>query len=115
MTQPSPLPPENCRLFLLVRRGVPLLGAALMLALAALEPGGRGWYLLGAVARNQEINRELAIETLGGATAIRCWYRLEPYLKAENPAYPKLVPVEQLMIQGVFRALIRQVDNAKHA
>jgi len=55
MTQPSPLPPENCRLFLLVRRGVPLLGAALMLALAALEPGGRGWYLLGAVALLAEV------------------------------------------------------------
>ncbi len=39
----------------------------------------------------------------------------KPYLKAENPAYPKLVPVEQLMIQGVFRALIRRVDNAKKA
>jgi len=43
------------------------------------------WFnLLGAVARNQEINRELAIETLGGATAIRCWFRLELYLKTET-------------------------------
>jgi hypothetical protein len=54
MNQPS-LPAENCRAFLLVRRGVPLLGAALLLALAALEPAGRGWYLLGAVALLAEV------------------------------------------------------------
>ncbi len=32
----------------------------------------------------------------------------KPYLKAENPKYPDLVPAEELMIQGVFRALIRK-------
>jgi hypothetical protein len=51
----SSLPAENCRLFLLVRRGVPLLGIVLLLALAALEPAGRGWYLLGAVALLAEV------------------------------------------------------------
>ncbi len=30
------------------------------------------------------------------------------YLKAENPKYPNLIPSEELMIQGVFKALIRQ-------
>jgi repressor LexA len=30
------------------------------------------------------------------------------FLKAENPKYPDLVPSEELMIQGVFRALIRK-------
>jgi hypothetical protein len=49
------LPAENYRVFLLVRRGVPLLGAALLLALAAFEPVGRGWYLLGAVALLAEV------------------------------------------------------------
>lgn len=43
------------------------------------------WFnLLGAVTRNREINENLAIETLGGPTAIRCWYRLLPYLKQET-------------------------------
>jgi hypothetical protein len=55
MTQPIPLPPENCRLFLLARRGLPLLAAALLLLLAAAEPAGRGWYLLGAVALLAEV------------------------------------------------------------
>lgn len=30
------------------------------------------------------------------------------YLKAENPAYPDLIPSEELVIQGVFMALIRK-------
>jgi repressor LexA len=32
----------------------------------------------------------------------------KPFLKAENPKYPDLIPSEELMIQGVFRALIRR-------
>lgn len=30
------------------------------------------------------------------------------FLKAENPKYPDLVPADELMIQGVFKALIRK-------
>jgi len=30
------------------------------------------------------------------------------YLKAENPKYPNLIPSEDLMIQGVFKGLIRK-------
>ena len=30
------------------------------------------------------------------------------FLKAENPKYPNLVPSEELVIQGVFKALIRK-------
>lgn len=30
------------------------------------------------------------------------------FLRAENPKYPDLIPSEELMIQGVFRALIRK-------
>ncbi len=32
----------------------------------------------------------------------------QPFLKAENPKYPDLIPGEELMIQGVFRALLRK-------
>jgi repressor LexA len=32
----------------------------------------------------------------------------KPYLKAENTKYPDLIPAQELMIQGVFRALIRK-------
>ncbi len=32
----------------------------------------------------------------------------KPYLKAENPKYPAFIPAQELMIQGVFKALIRK-------
>ena len=32
----------------------------------------------------------------------------KPYLRAENPKYPDLIPAQELMIQGVFKALIRK-------
>jgi len=56
MPQTPVLPPDDYRAFLLVRRGLPMLGILLFLALAALEPMGRGWYLLGAVALAAEIH-----------------------------------------------------------
>jgi repressor LexA len=35
----------------------------------------------------------------------------KPYLKAENPKYPNLIPAQELMIQGVFKALIRRAKE----
>lgn len=35
----------------------------------------------------------------------------KPFLKAENPKYPNLIPSEELVIQGVLRALIRQAKD----
>lgn len=34
----------------------------------------------------------------------------KPYLKAENPKYPDLLPAQELMIQGVLKALIRKLE-----
>lgn len=34
--------------------------------------------------------------------------RGKPFLKAENPKFPKLIPAEELMIQGVMIALVRK-------
>jgi repressor LexA len=34
--------------------------------------------------------------------------RGKPYLRAENPRYPNLIPQQELQIQGVMVALIRQ-------
>ena len=36
----------------------------------------------------------------------------KPFLRAENPKYPDLIPAHELVIQGVFRALIR-VNRAR--
>lgn len=30
-----------------------------------------------------------------------------PFLRAENPSYPDLIPAAELLVQGVFRALLR--------
>jgi repressor LexA len=35
----------------------------------------------------------------------------KPFLKAENPKYPNLIPSEELLIQGVMYALIRQIRS----
>ena len=35
----------------------------------------------------------------------------KPYLKAENPKYPDLIPAQELVIQGVFKSLIRPAKN----
>jgi repressor LexA len=35
----------------------------------------------------------------------------KPYLRAENPKYPDLLPAQELMIQGVFKALIRSAKE----
>jgi|ERR1051325_1372776 repressor LexA len=35
----------------------------------------------------------------------------KPFLKAENPKYPDLIPSDELVIQGVFRALIRRAKD----
>jgi repressor LexA len=34
----------------------------------------------------------------------------KPYLKAENPKYPDILPAQELVIQGVFKGLIRKAD-----
>jgi repressor LexA len=35
----------------------------------------------------------------------------KPFLRAENPKYPNLIPAQELMIQGVFKALIRRAKE----
>jgi len=49
------LPDENGRTFLLVRRGVPILGALALLGLGVAVPAGLGWCLLGVVALLAEV------------------------------------------------------------
>ena len=39
--------------------------------------------------------------------------RGRPYLRAENPRYPNLIPLNELMIQGVMRMLVRTPARKK--
>lgn len=54
---------------------------------------------------------EIVAAMIDGATTLKTFLRRngKPYLKAENPKYPNLIPAEELVIQGVFRALIRSL------
>ena len=35
----------------------------------------------------------------------------KPFLRAENPKYPNIIPAEELTIQGVFKGLIRKTND----
>ena len=50
---------------------------------------------------------------IDGASTLKTFVEVKgkPYLRAENPKYPKLIPAEELTIQGVFKALIRRAKD----
>lgn len=56
-------------------------------------------------------HRDIVAALIDGETTLKR-YLLEngrPFLRAENARYPDLIPARELIIQGVFRALIRTV------
>jgi repressor LexA len=63
----------------------------------------------GAEPRNGQIVAAL----IDGASTLKTFVLKngKPYLKAENPKYPDLIPAQELMIQGVFKALIRRAKD----
>ncbi len=52
---------------------------------------------------------DIVAALIDGESTLKTFIRKngKPYLKAENPRYPDLMPAQELMIQGVFKALIR--------
>ena len=56
---------------------------------------------------------EMVAALIDGESTLKTFLRKnnKPYLKAENPKYPDLIPAEELMIQGVFKALIRRAKE----
>jgi len=55
-------------------------------------------------------NGDVVAALIDGENTLKTYVadKLKPYLKAENPRYPKLIPVAELVIQGVMVALIRK-------
>jgi repressor LexA len=55
-------------------------------------------------------NGDMVAALIDGESTLKTFLRKnsKPYLRAENPKYPDLLPAEELMIQGVFKALIRR-------
>jgi repressor LexA len=61
----------------------------------------------------QPRNGQIVAALIDGASTLKTFVLKgrKPFLKAENPKYPDLVPAEELMIQGVFKALIRRAKE----
>jgi repressor LexA len=61
-------------------------------------------------------NGDIVAALIDGETTLKRYVvdRGRPYLKAENPQYPDLVPARELRIQGVMVSLIRkQISRAR--
>ena len=58
-------------------------------------------------------NGQIVAALIDGASTLKTFVTKggKPYLKAENPKYPDLIPAQELMIQGVFKALIRRAKE----
>jgi len=58
-------------------------------------------------------NGQIVAALIDGASTLKTFVLKngKPYLKAENPKYPNLIPAQELMIQGVFKALIRRATE----
>lgn len=55
-------------------------------------------------------NGDVVAALIDGESTLKTYVadKLRPYLKAENPRFPKLIPAGELVIQGVMVALIRK-------
>jgi len=55
-------------------------------------------------------NGDIVAALIDGETTLKRYVvkRKKPYLKAENPNYPDLIPARELVVQGVLVALVRK-------
>jgi len=89
--------PKNSRTFALEVRGDSMVDAGILdrdvVILELSEPR----------------HRDIVAALIDGETTLKRYLvqRGKPFLHAENPKYPDLIPARELVIQGVFRALIR--------
>jgi len=58
-------------------------------------------------------NGQIVAALIDGASTLKTFLLKngKPFLRAENPKYPDLIPAQELMIQGVFKALIRRAKE----
>src|ERR1700693_5321153 len=65
--------------------------------------------------RKEVRNSDIVAALIDGETTLKR-YVMEhgrPYLKAENPRYPNLIPARELKIQGVMVSLVRKQERRK--
>jgi repressor LexA len=91
--------PRNARTFALEVRGDSMMGAGILdrdvVILELAEPR----------------SRDIVAALIDGETTLKRFLiqKGRPFLRAENPAYPDLIPASELVIQGVLRALVRTI------
>ena len=90
--------PQNARTFALKARGESMIGAH-------IEDGD-----LVIMEFKEPRNGDIVAALIDGDTTLKRFITRngKPYLKAENPAYPDLMPARELVIQGVMVALLRR-------
>ena len=92
---------RNARVFALKVRGDSMIGAQIsdgdLVVLELREPK----------------NRDIVAALIDGETTLKRFVmsRGRAYLKAENPKFPNLIPMTELVIQGVMVALVRKVES----
>lgn len=62
-------------------------------------------------------NRDIVAALIDGETTLKRFVlnRRQPFLKAENPRFPDLIPARELQIQGVLVGLIRGASSSAFA
>jgi repressor LexA len=63
--------------------------------------------------RKEVQNGDIVAALIDGETSLKRYVvdHGRPYLKAENPRYPDLVPARELKIQGVMVSLLRKQER----
>src|SRR5437764_11510063 len=95
---------KNRRMFALQVRGDSMIGAHILEGdIVILED------------RKEVRNGDIVAALIDGETTLKRYVveRGRPYLKAENPRYPDLVPARELKIQGVMVSLVRKQERRK--
>jgi repressor LexA len=90
---------RNARTFALRVRGDSMIGAHILDGdIVILED------------RQNAKNGDIVAALIDGETTLKRYVtdRGRPYLKAENPKFPNLIPARELRIQGVMRSLVRK-------
>jgi repressor LexA len=94
--------PRNAKTFALKVRGESMIGAHICNGDVVVVDAGR-----------EPKNKDIVAALLDGETTLKRFITRGdvPYLKAENPNYPDLVPARELLIQGVMVGLLRQFQT----
>ena len=94
--------PKNARTFALEVRGDSMIDAHIVAGDVVI------------MELREPNHRDIVAALIDGETTLKRFlvHKGKPFLRAENSKYPDLIPAHELVIQGVFRALLR-VDKRR--